>query len=372
MRNVAREIAEAIQNEWPLKILSLALALVLWGYVITTTNAPTQEQRTLAVEVVNTPGKLVTTSIQPREVEVTFQGRRRALAAADLSEVAVIADLADLGDEQIGEHTIPLQTGPLPSTISAVLSQPAARITLDQKGSTERAVEVELLGKQASGFQMGTPRVSPTRIAIEGANSALREVARVVAVVDVSGFNSTVQKKITPELRDERNVPIPGLQTRPPTVEVTVPITKLATKTVPIIPRLSDPPGGYQIGSVQTTPSTVTIAGDESTIEKIESINTAHIDISNLRGEGTFTPSLVFDADVKSTGVSGARVTVTTKRVALPPPPEQPEPEEGESGTDSSGSAPPALSPDTDTETPTDEAPPADDAEDAAGVDETG
>ncbi len=369
---MARKIAEAIENEWPLKILSLALALVLWGYVITTTNAPTQEQRTLAVEVVNTPGRLIPTTIQPGEVEVTFQGRRRSLAAADLSEVTVIADLTDLNDEQIGEHRIPLQTRPLPTGISAVLSKPMARITLDQKGSTERPVEVELLGKQAPGFQMGAPRASPTQIAIEGANSALREVARVVAVVDVSGFNSTVQKKITPELRDERNVPITGLQTGPATVEVTVPITKLATKTVPIIPRLSDPPGGYQIESVQTSPSTVTIAGDESTIEEIESVNTAHINISNLQGKATFTPNLVFDADVRSMGVSAATVTVTTKRVALPPPSEQPEPEEGEPGTDSSGSAPPALSPDTDTETPTDEAPLADDTEDAAGADETG
>ncbi len=370
MMNVVRRIARAITNEWPLKILSLALALALWGYFITEKNPLTQEQRTVAVEAVNTPAGLITTSIQPREVQVTFQGRRRAVVAADLNEVRIIADLSSLSSQQLGETPpIALETQGLPAGVEAILSPGVARITLDQKDTIERTVTVETLGKQAEGFRLGTPRVNPTQVSIQGASSALRDVAQVVAVVDVAGFNSTVEKNIPVQLRDERSVKIAGLRTTPATVKVIVPITKVATKTVPITPRLSEPPAGYKVVSVQTSPSTVTITGVESTIAGIEYISTVRISIENLRGAGTYTPSLVFPQGVKSVGVGAATVKVATEHVTLPEPSPEPEPTEGEPTTSpgSSDSGSSSLAPDeeTGTEEVPDETPPDENAEDA-------
>ncbi len=357
MRNVAGKIADAIKNEWPLKILSVALAIALWGFVIARDNPSIEQQKTLLVEAVNIPAGLMTTSIQPNQVDVTLQGRRRAMAAADLDQVRVIADL---NGRPTGEHTLPLETRGLPSTITAVPSARVARITLDRTDATERAVEVAVLGKQAEGFRLGTPRVEPARVTIEGASSSLRAVARVVAVVDVSGFNSTVQKQLAVELRDERNVRITGLRVVPATVEVVVPVTKVATKTVPIKPQLSAPPDGYQVASVQTSPNTVTIAGDESVIERIEYISTARISIGNLRGRDTFTLDLIFPEGAKPMGVGSATVVVTTERVS----PES-EPSSGDAETESPTPIEPSLSPDEsdEAEAPADIAPPPDEPE---------
>ncbi len=358
--NIIRRIIAGIKNEWPLKALAIVLAIVLWGYVISRDNPPTQEQKKLLVEAVNVPQNLITTSIQPSEVEVTFQGRRRAMAAADLQAVSLTADLSG---RPTGEHTVSLAVQGLPANINAVLGTRLVRVTLDSQTSIEREVTVETVGKQAEGFRLGRARVSPGQGTIIGASRALREVELAVATVDISGLNTTLQKEVAVELRDDRNVRIANLQTTPATVKVVVPITKVATRTVPLTPRLSDPPESYKVSSVQTSPSTVTITGNEQDIEKVEYISTVQIEIGNLRGSRTFTPSLVFPDRVNPVGIAAATVKVITERVALPQPPasEPPGGGTGEAGSGSSGAGAPELSPDESdgTGAPADESPPA-------------
>jgi len=342
--SILRQIIIAIKNEWPLKLFSILLAVTLWGYVIAQKNPPIQEQKMLAVETAGTPANLIATTIQPSEVEVTFKGRRRTMAAVDLSTVHLIAELSG---RSTGEHKVPLEVRGLPENVDATFERRLARITLDVKTSVERQVTVEPIGKQAEGFRLGTPQVTPGKVTIEGASSTVRQVARVVASVDISGSNKTLQKQVGVEPRDEYNVLITGLQTEPSQVSVTVPITKVATKTVPITPQLSDPPAGYKVSSVQTSPSTVTITGQESAVNDVEYIRTVEIGIGDLRGRGTFTPTLVFPEGIESVGVGAATVTVTTQQTALPETSEEPAAEPGEGPTKPK----PGLSPDSE-ETP--------------------
>ena len=148
-------------------------------------------------------------------------------------------------------------------------------------------------------------------------------------------------------MRDERNMPISGLQTQPDQVKVTVAIRSVATKTVPITPQLSDPPTGYKVSSVQTSPGTVTITGEESAVEDVEYVRTVEISIADLRGRGEFTLDLVFPKGIEDVGVGAATVTVTTQRITLSEDGEE-EPAETEQGSPEPG---PDLTPDSE-ETP--------------------
>jgi len=327
--SIIRQIIIAVKNEWPLKVISILLAMVLWGFVVTQQLVHTDE--TLPIEAVNAPSGLVATVIQPPKVNVKFEGRQQAMDKAKLTQTRVVADLTG---RVLGENSVALEIRNVPPGIRASVERQVARVTLDAKSSIQRSVTVETIGKQAQGFRLEAPRVRPETVTIEGASSELRNVARAVALIDISGLTKTVQKETAVELRDERNVLISGLQTQPAQVQVTVPIRSVATKTVPITPQLSDPPAGYTVSSVQTSPSTVTITGEESAVEDVEYIRTVEIGINDLRGRGTFTPTLVFPEGIESVGVGAATVTVTTQRAALPEASEEPgegpaEPEPG-------------------------------------------
>ena len=340
--SIIRQIIIAVKNEWPLKVISILLAIVLWGFVVTQQLVHTD--KTLPIEAVNAPSGLVATVIQPPTINVKFEGRQQAMDKAKLTQTRVVADLSG---RVLGENSVVLEIRSVPPGIRASVERQVARVTLDARSSIQRSVTVETIGKQAQGFRLQTPHAQPQTVTIEGASSELRTVARAVAVVDISGLTNTVQKEVAVELRDERNVLISGPQIQPAQVQVTVPIRSVATKTVPITPQLSDPPTGYTVSSVQTSPSTVTITGEESAVEDVEYIRTVEISIGDLRGRGTFTPTLVFPEGIESVGVGAATVTVTTQQAALPEASEEPAAEPGEGPTEPE----PGLSPDSE-ETP--------------------
>ena len=335
--SIIRQIIIAVKNEWPLKVISILLAIVLWGFVVTQELVHTDE--TLPIEAVNAPPGLVATVIQPPTVKVEFKGRQDAMDKAKLTQTRVVADLAG---RVLGENSVVLEIRSEPLGITASVERKVVHVTLDAKSSIQRSVTVETIGKQAQGFRREAPRVQPETVTIEGASSELRDVARAVAVVDIWGLTNTVQKEVVVELRDERNVLISGLRIQPAQVQVTVPIRSVATKTVPITPQLSDPPTGYKVSSVQTSPSTVTITGEESAVEDVEYIRTVEISIGDLRGRGTFTPTLAFPEGIESVGVGAATVKVTTRQATLPETSEE-EPAETAEGP---AEPEPGLSPD--------------------------
>jgi len=335
--SIIRQIIIAVKNEWPLKVISILLAIVLWGFVVTQELVHTD--KTLPIEAVNAPPGLVATVIQPPKINVKFEGRQQMMDKAKLTQTRVVADLSG---RVLGEHSVVLEIHSVPPGIRASVERQVVRVTLDAKSSIQRSVTVETIGKQAQGFRLEALRARPETVTIEGASSELRAVARAVAVVDIWGLTNTVQKEVAVELRDERNMSLSSLQTQPAQVQVTVAIGSMATKTVPITPQLSDPPAGYRVSSVQTSPSTVTITGGESAVEDVEYIRTVEIGIGDLRGRGTFTPTLVFPEGIESVGVGAATVTVTTQQAALPETSEEEPAETGEGPA-----APePGLSPD--------------------------
>ncbi len=340
--SIIRQIIIAVKNEWPLKVISILLAIVLWGFVVTQELVHTDE--TLPIEAVNAPPGLVATVIQPPKVNVKFEGRQQMMDKAKLTQTRVVADLAG---RVLGENSVVLEIRSVPPGIRASVERQVVRVTLDARDSIQRSVTVEPVGKQAQGFRREASRVQPETVTIEGASSELRNVARAVAVVDISGLTKTVQKEVAVELRDERNVLISGLRTQPAQVQVTVPIRSVATKTVPITPQLSDAPAGYKVASVQTSPSTATITGEKSAVEAVEYIRTVEIGIGDLRGRETFIPNLVFPEGIESVGVGAATVKITTQQAALPETSEEEPAETGEGPTEPK----PGLSPDSE-ETP--------------------
>jgi len=324
--SIIRQIIIAVKNDWPLKVISILLAMVLWRFVVI--QQLVHIDKTLPIEVINAPSGLVATVIQPPQIKVQFAGRQQVMDKAKLTQTRVVADLSG---RVLGENPVVLEIRNVPPGIRASVERQMARVTLDAKSSIQRSVTVETIGKQTQGFRLETPSVQPETVTIEGASSELRGVARAVAPVDISGLTNTVQKEVTVELRDERNVLINGLRIQPAQVQVTVPIRSVATKTVPITPQLSNPPAGYEVASVQTSPSTVTITGDEAAVADVEYIRTVEISIGDLYGRGTFTPTLVFPEGIESVGVGAATVKVTTQQATLPQASEKQPPATGES-----------------------------------------
>ncbi len=310
-----------LKYQWPLKVLSVVLAVSLWAYV--RENPPIRKQLRMPVTFINRPHNLVVLSTQPEEFEVTVQSQRRSISESGLSNISLVADLSSA---HVGQQQVMVEAQGVPDGVEVIFYKRTVTVTLDKLVSDERPVIAELRGLPAEGYRAQAAQVRPNLVTVSGASSRVRSVERVVAVADISGYSATAQLQSPVEARDERNVVIGDLAVQPDKVQVTVPITKLTTQTVLIKPNLSNPPAGYQVTSAQTSPNTVAITGDADKLTRLEYLSTERIDISHLRRQQTFTVNIDFPEGIESMGVGAVSVTVTVQRL---PTPEETEPETG-------------------------------------------
>ncbi len=310
--------------EWPLKLLSLAVAGALWIYVTNERDPIITRTVKVRVQAVNVPQGLVVLSMRPSEVEVKLRGRRSALQEAERQVVAVV----DLKKLQVGSHQVPVivKSNP-PGTEVVGVSDFYVTAELDLETEAERPVIIELRGLPAEGFQAQSPRARPPTVKVRGAASLLRRVAKVVATVDISGMSAPLHQAVSVQARDEMNLPVPGVSIEPEEVQVEVPIRKVNVKTVPVWPRLSDPAPGFRVAAVAVRPPAVVIGGPRGVLASIRSIRTQTIDISTLRGTGTYNARLVLPGGVRVFGPASVYVRVTVEQIpeiASPAPEEAP------------------------------------------------
>jgi YbbR domain-containing protein len=289
-----------------LKLLSVLLAVALWVYVLDHENPTVKRRVTVPVAAVGVAvARVQVMDITPDTVDVVLKGRQSAL---DEAHIELIRATANVANRDFGEYDVPLDIiGTAPGVTIEHVSVSSARVRLDAVVAKTRPVMVETRGNPADGFGTVELSVKPNEVQVRGPGAWVQRVVRVVAAVDISGQAATVQQIVPLEARDQSNVRIAGLRFEPDKVEVTVQIHQIETHTVPVKPILSSPGAGYAVTQVSVDPTTVTLAG--KLIPK--AIETSRIDISALRGTGTYSVPLQVPEGSNVLGGSSARVTVT-------------------------------------------------------------
>ncbi len=303
---------EVIKENWPLKLLSLVIAVILWFYVLGTEDPQTTQAVTVPVRVSNEPEGLEVISITPETVELRLRGRQSAFEAADLQRIRMEANLRGV---KVGKNEVAMRVVGVPIALTVLPGYPGtATVQIDKIIRRERPVHAIPRGDPASGFVIEKVTVQPDTVTVIGAASVVQRVTRCVAVVDTSGFTSTVQLEAGVEARDHRDVVVHGVSFEPPQVGVTVKVRQVNVKTVPVRPVLGEPPAGWRVAAVRTQPLVVTVTGEEG-LGRVEWVSTIPLDISGLRGSKTYSVPLNVPSGLSVLGPASVEVTVTTRSV---------------------------------------------------------
>jgi YbbR domain-containing protein len=216
----------------------------------------------------------------------------------------------------VGENEVPLRIAGVPYTLGVRQGYPTtARAELDKIIERQRPVQEIIRGEPARGFVIEEVAVDPGEVTVRGATSVVREVARAVAMVDVSGINQSAPFEVEVEARDNRNVAVSGVTFEPATATVSVEVRQLNVKYVPVRPVLGNPPPGYRVAAVSTEPEIVTITSEDE-LGEARAVPTLPVDISGLRGTKQYSVSLNVPPDVRVEGPASVEVTVTTQSIA--------------------------------------------------------
>lgn len=175
-----------VLNNLPFKIVSLAIAILLWWSV--GRERLIEIPLTVPLEFQNAPANLEINSNHPFQARVTLRGPERVLQGMNPSEVNAVLDLRDSGP---GERTFDLTPADIhvPRSVSVVQIVPSQfHISFDRSVSRTVRVEPRVIGTLLSGYDITGVTTDPSQITIVGPKRRVDAIsAATTDPVDATG-----------------------------------------------------------------------------------------------------------------------------------------------------------------------------------------
>ena len=282
---MGKKLLKSLRTNPGLKILSVVIAIIIW-YVVVEVNDPV-ETNTYQVRVtpanesyIENGKQIYRIEDEYKTVQVYVKGNRSKLRKVTADNISVVADLTQIVDLNRDPVMVPLTaTVPGISAANVTLARTTIPITIENIASVELPVSVDV-GTSVPGtdFEIGKLTPNPETIIINGPESVINKLGSVVATTDVTGMTADGTKQATLKLLDKN-----GEEVSQDTIQDDLTFdggVPEETVIVDLWSKVSDigfnvqysgtPAQGYQVGSITTTPATVTLAGTDTALEAIE------------------------------------------------------------------------------------------------------
>jgi YbbR domain-containing protein len=175
---VEKLLRKLFVEDWSLKLLSLAIAIVLW-LMVTGQNQPVTAHVNVQLNFIS-PTSLEISNDPPRTVDVTLTGSRNKLD--DLTSLDLVATV-DISDQRAGERVLRLADKAqitLPQGVKVDGFQPSA-VPVRLEPIVERQVPIDpkLEGKPADGYEIYSAQPSKASVTLRGPESRVAALPRV-------------------------------------------------------------------------------------------------------------------------------------------------------------------------------------------------
>jgi YbbR domain-containing protein len=178
---------DAKKRDWPLKLLALVCAVMLWFYAEAEKNPLMDMQFDIPVQYVNQAEDYVVDSAV-QTVRVTVKGKEVELSGLRSDDFTAIVDLSD-AETGAKEYKIEVESS---AALERFTWQPLkAAVQIDRKASREVPVRVRTTGNAADNMQVASTEVLPNTVVITGLESRLEEITDVeTEVIDISNLST--------------------------------------------------------------------------------------------------------------------------------------------------------------------------------------
>lgn len=185
-------VARWITRDWPLKLVSLVLALVLWLLLVPAEKVSSEKSLAIPLETRNVPAGLEIVERPVPTVDVTIRAPRRVLNEISPSSLAARIDLE--------RATVPQQEYPLSAAMidlppgAQVVKISPSKVTIKLEKTVEATLDVHatLRGRPAQGYRITRIEIDPDQVTVQGPESRVKTSdAATTAPVDVSGLTES-------------------------------------------------------------------------------------------------------------------------------------------------------------------------------------
>ena len=327
-----------ITDNIPLKIMSVAVAVVVWLIVVNIDNPVGTNYYTLNnVELINkeyvessdTIGKMCMPEQSQDSIRVAITTTKKIRDRIKVTDISAVADLP---------QAVSLDTNPVMVPITVTCSIPGVSandikvtpqnlsVNLDEKETQEFVVNVSRGDtKPGKDYEVGSLTANPEKVRITGPKTLINKIDKVNAAIDLDGNTQDFSQDVNLTIIDKNQEPLSDSEMNSLRIEnnakvvVTARLWKIRQGVGISAGYVGTPADGYQVGSVKTVPDTISVAGSTEGLESLaqnDNVITIPADSIDISGESKdvekkITLSNLLPDNVKLTSDSSEDVWVT-------------------------------------------------------------
>ena len=313
-------------NNWPQKLLAVALAALAWLSIDQNTRSTSQRELTIPVEVEGR-GSDQTETGAPETVSVTVSGETTQINRLRPENFGAVLDLS--GAE--GEYERDIRVVPPQGVRLLEVTPQTALGVVESIRSKTVPVEVAVLGDLPEDAMVET-LPTPSEVTVRGRSSTLERIDKAVALMNLQQEGGQIPLYAS----DTDNLPVPEVGLEPGEVSVAVATEPvLYTNQIPLM--LSEPTlDGLEIELLDLSQDSLSVAGTASEVAGLDRVEAVVDWNSALSSEAPTTADLPpgeYTLEIVPALPGGVRALDTvTARLALSRP-ERPS-QSGPSGDD--------------------------------------
>lgn len=260
-----------------MKLLALVLAILLWSFVVSTTN-PVRVKivEDVIIEARGLPQLtergLIIKNEYPGTADVRLDVPQNDYNTVTANNVTCYADFSRITEE--GEQRVYLTAT---STSGDAVGVTPAFITIEVEQQLTRDVPIrtQLTGEVSDGYWRGAPTLNRNVLSVTGARSVVESIGYAEVTINVEGAFETVSESLDYALYTDEGVfiekPGNGLTTSPNNCVATVEVLPINIVPVELI-TTGDVAEGYLIYERSVTPAYVRIAAAQDVLDGIKAM----------------------------------------------------------------------------------------------------
>ena len=296
-----------ITDNIPLKIMSVAVAVVLWLIVVNIDNPIGTNYYTINdVELINkeyvessdTIGKMCMPEQNQDSIKIAITASKKIRDKIKVTDISAVADL---------QQAVSLDTNPVMVPITVTCSVPGVSsndikvtpqnlsVNLDEKETQEFVVNVSRGDtKPGKDYEVGSLTANPEKVRITGPKTLVNKIDKVNATIELDGNTQDFTQDVNLTINDKNQEALSDSEMNSLRIEnnakvvVTARLWKIRQGVGISASYVGTPADGYEVGSVKTVPDTISVAGSTEGLESLAENNnviTIPADSIDISGE---------------------------------------------------------------------------------------
>lgn len=295
-----KKFQELICKDFGWKLLSIAIATILWFMVINIDQpiGTRDYSRPLSIQnmdVLTDRGLTVGNLEELKNTKITVKVKAQRTALDRLSQnpewITAVVDLSELsyavnGDVIALPVSVSVQGG---NTYGISSKSPAVvEVSVETMASKELPVEVHLNGELEEGTYLSEPLLSAETVLVTGPSTLVKSVTSVRAAVEAEAIKENPDIITALTCYNASGIPVKGVSTDPEEIMVSYALHDM--KQVPLQVEISgSPASGYEVGNIYCRPQYAALIGSAEALERIVSLQLDSINVSGLTTSTTRT-----------------------------------------------------------------------------------